>query len=113
MHGAGAIKYLQQHYDLQRMRYVGASAGALVATIAACGVSPHSAVDCAYRCCQGCTSCHPLGRGTSCHLKLTQVLLLYAHSSEIRTVAVGLCADWQQRPRSGTEGWGSWAFGEH
>ena len=56
MHCAGAIKYLQQHYDLQQMRYVGASAGALVATIAACGVSPESAVDCAYRCCQDCSS---------------------------------------------------------
>ena len=69
MHSAGAINYLQQHYDLQKMRYVGASAGALVATIAACGVSPESAVDCAYRCCQDCSSCHPLGKDTSRPLK--------------------------------------------
>lgn len=45
----GAIKYLLQHYEADKIQFVGASAGALVATIAACRVDPEAAVECAYR----------------------------------------------------------------
>jgi hypothetical protein len=46
---AGAVKYLLEHYDLKGVQFVGASAGALVATLGACGIIPEVAVDCAYR----------------------------------------------------------------
>jgi len=46
---AGAVEYLAEHYDLKSVQFVGASAGALVATLGACGVSPEVAVACAYR----------------------------------------------------------------
>jgi len=45
----GAVEYLAEHYDLKSVQFVGASAGALVATLGACGVSPEVAVACAYR----------------------------------------------------------------
>ena len=41
--------YLMGRYDFSRMQFVGASAGALVATIAACEVDPETAVKVAYR----------------------------------------------------------------
>ena len=46
---AGAVKYLQQRYDLTSWQMRGASAGALVATLAACNVSPDQALICADR----------------------------------------------------------------
>lgn len=40
-HMLGAVKYLSQRYDLThpRLEFLGASAGSLVVTLAACGVS--------------------------------------------------------------------------
>ena len=38
-----------EKYDLAKMQFVGASAGALIATIAACQVDPEAAVQSAYR----------------------------------------------------------------
>ena len=50
LHGnTGALEYLMEHYDLKSVQFVGASAGALVATLGACGVLPESAVASAYR----------------------------------------------------------------
>ena len=46
---AGALEYLMEKYDLSKMQFVGASAGALIATIAACDVEPELAVQSAYR----------------------------------------------------------------
>lgn len=46
--GAGVIKYLQQHYDLTKVDMVGASAGALMVTLAVCNVDPDTAVQKAY-----------------------------------------------------------------
>ena len=41
---AGAVHYLQQHFDLSKARLVGASAGALTAALAGCGVDmPYAA----------------------------------------------------------------------
>ena len=45
---AGVIKYLQQHYDLTKVDMVGASAGALMVTLAICDVDPDLAVQTAY-----------------------------------------------------------------
>ena len=45
---AGVIKYLQEHYDLSKVDMVGASAGALMVTLAMCNVDPHKAVQRAY-----------------------------------------------------------------
>lgn len=45
---AGVIKYLQQHYDLTKIDMVGASAGALMVTLAICNVDPDHAVQKAY-----------------------------------------------------------------
>ena len=45
----GALEYLMENYDLAKMQFVGASAGALIATIAACNVNPGAAVQSAYR----------------------------------------------------------------
>lgn len=44
----GVIKYLQQHYDLTKVDMVGASAGALMVTLAICHVDPDCAVQRAY-----------------------------------------------------------------
>ena len=41
---AGVIKYLSQVYDLSQVQFRGASAGALVSTFAACGVTPDAAL---------------------------------------------------------------------
>lgn len=46
--GVGVIKYLQQHYDLTKVDMVGASAGALMVTLAICNVHPDQAVQRAY-----------------------------------------------------------------
>ena len=46
---AGAVKYLQQRYDLKTWQMRGASAGGLVATLAACNVSSDAALDLAHR----------------------------------------------------------------
>lgn len=43
------MKYLQQRYDLTAWQMRGASAGALVATLAACNVGPDQALICADR----------------------------------------------------------------
>lgn len=45
----GAVKYLQQRYDIQKWQMRGASAGALVATLAACNVNSDVAFECAHR----------------------------------------------------------------
>ena len=45
---AGIIKYLEEHYDLTKVEVRGASAGALVATLAACNVEPRRALDLAH-----------------------------------------------------------------
>ena len=45
---AGVVKYLQQHYDLSKVDMVGASAGALMVTLAMCNVDPDTAVQRAY-----------------------------------------------------------------
>ena len=45
---AGVIKYLQEHYDLSKVDMVGASAGALMVTLAICNVDPDVAVQRAY-----------------------------------------------------------------
>ena len=45
---AGIIKYLEEHYDLTKIHVRGASAGALVATLAACNVDPRRALDLAH-----------------------------------------------------------------
>ena len=44
----GVVKYLQQHYDLSRVDMVGASAGALMVTLAMCNVDSDTAVQRAY-----------------------------------------------------------------
>ena len=46
---AGAVKYLQQRFDIQKWQMRGASAGALVATLAACNVDSEVAFECAHR----------------------------------------------------------------
>ena len=43
MHCKGVVKYLQQRYDLKTWQLRGASAGALVATLAACNVDTERA----------------------------------------------------------------------
>ena len=43
----GVLKYLHRHFDLTGVQLVGASAGGLVATLAACGVSEDRAVSAA------------------------------------------------------------------
>lgn len=44
----GVVKYLQEHYDLSRVDMVGASAGALMVTLAMCNVDSDKAVQRAY-----------------------------------------------------------------
>ena len=46
---AGAVKYLQQKLDLTKWHMRGASAGALVACLAACNVDPQYAYEVAHR----------------------------------------------------------------
>ncbi len=46
---AGAVKYLQQMHDLTKWHMRGASAGALVACLAACNVDPQYAYEVANR----------------------------------------------------------------
>lgn len=46
---AGAVEYLQQRYALSKWQMRGASAGALVATLAACNVNIDTAFECAHR----------------------------------------------------------------
>ena len=46
----GAVKYLQQQHDLTQWQMRGASAGALVACLAACNVDPQEAYEAAHRC---------------------------------------------------------------
>jgi predicted acylesterase/phospholipase RssA len=46
---AGAVKYLQQRFDIERWQMRGASAGALVATLAACNVNSEVAFESAHR----------------------------------------------------------------
>ena len=46
---AGVVKYLQQRYDLTTWQMRGASAGALVATLAACNVDTEMALTVAHR----------------------------------------------------------------
>jgi predicted acylesterase/phospholipase RssA len=43
------MKFLSERYDLCRMPMVGASAGAIAATLGACGVDPATAVEHAHR----------------------------------------------------------------
>ncbi|BDA50930.1 probable 1-acylglycerol-3-phosphate O-acyltransferase Pnpla3 [Coccomyxa sp. Obi] len=45
----GAVKYLQQRFDIHKWQMRGASAGALVATLAACNVDSEVAFECAHR----------------------------------------------------------------
>ncbi|EIE27184.1 hypothetical protein COCSUDRAFT_45766 [Coccomyxa subellipsoidea C-169] len=45
----GAVKYLQQRFDIERWQMRGASAGALVATLAACNVNSEVAFESAHR----------------------------------------------------------------
>lgn len=45
----GAVKYLQQRHDLTKWQMRGASAGALVACLAACNVDPQEAYEAADR----------------------------------------------------------------
>lgn len=45
----GAMKYLQQQHDLTKWQMRGASAGALVACLAACNVDPEKAYEAAHR----------------------------------------------------------------
>ncbi|CAL5223367.1 g5872 [Coccomyxa viridis] len=45
----GAVKYLQERHDLTRWQMRGASAGGLVACIAACNVDPEKAYEAAHR----------------------------------------------------------------
>jgi predicted acylesterase/phospholipase RssA len=45
----GAVKYLQEHYSLDQVQLIGCSAGALVAVLLACGVSPDRALRSAFR----------------------------------------------------------------
>jgi predicted acylesterase/phospholipase RssA len=44
----GAVRYLRQHYDLERVPMAGASSGGVVACLAACGVDPDRIFDAAY-----------------------------------------------------------------
>lgn len=46
---SGIVKYLEEHYDLTKVHVRGASAGALLATLAACNVDPKTALDSAHR----------------------------------------------------------------
>ena len=41
----GIVQYLEERYDLTKVQVRGASAGALVATLAACNVDPRRALD--------------------------------------------------------------------
>ena len=45
----GAVKYLRQRHDLTKWQMRGASAGALVACLAACNVDPEKAYEAAHR----------------------------------------------------------------
>lgn len=45
----GAVQWLSKHYDLTKADHGGASAGALLAALARCGVDPDRIVDSAYR----------------------------------------------------------------
>ncbi|KAK9859302.1 hypothetical protein WJX84_000662 [Apatococcus fuscideae] len=45
----GVAQYLQEHFEMQSVPLIGASAGALVATLAACSVDSETALQCAYR----------------------------------------------------------------
>lgn len=40
----GCLRYLHRHFDLSKVQLVGASAGGLIATLAACGVDEDKAV---------------------------------------------------------------------
>lgn len=42
---AGVVKGLAEQHNLQRYSMIGSSSGAVVATLAACGVDPHTAID--------------------------------------------------------------------
>ncbi|KAK9806776.1 hypothetical protein WJX72_002404 [[Myrmecia] bisecta] len=44
----GVIKYLEEQFDLDKVHMVGASAGALIATLAACNIDPENAIQTAY-----------------------------------------------------------------
>ncbi|KAK9804463.1 hypothetical protein WJX73_004309 [Symbiochloris irregularis] len=44
----GIIKYLEEHFDLTKVEARGASAGALIATLAVCNVDPRKALDLAH-----------------------------------------------------------------
>lgn len=46
---AGVVQYLGENYDLNKVQLRGASAGALVATLVACGVDPEKALDSAHQ----------------------------------------------------------------
>lgn len=43
------IQYLQEHFEMDQVPLIGASAGALVATLAACKVDSETALQVAYR----------------------------------------------------------------
>ncbi|CAD7694798.1 unnamed protein product [Ostreobium quekettii] len=45
----GCVQWLSEHYDLKKTPMVGASGGALVSTLAATGVEPERALECARR----------------------------------------------------------------
>ncbi|KAL4419027.1 hypothetical protein ABPG77_010014 [Micractinium sp. CCAP 211/92] len=45
----GCLRYLHRNFDLSKVQLVGASAGGLIATLAACGVDEDKAVRVAYR----------------------------------------------------------------
>ncbi len=72
---AGAVKYLQQRFDIQKWQMRGASAGALVATLAACNVDSEVAFECAHRLSEEKKLFErPLGlAGTPCLLDLSPV----------------------------------------
>lgn len=40
----GCLRYLHRNFDLSKVQLVGASAGGLIATLAACGVNEDKAV---------------------------------------------------------------------
>jgi hypothetical protein len=45
----GVLKYLAENYDLSRVQFTGASAGALAGVLCACNIDPDAAVKAAYR----------------------------------------------------------------
>lgn len=45
----GVVKYMQEHFDLSRVHFRGASAGGLISTLACCNIDLDEAVAKAYK----------------------------------------------------------------